>query len=138
METAGLQQIRVDRRAVHVLEPHQDVELAALVDDAPNCAGALHLDLVRDVVGLRVHELVGLRRRHDELRRRRRELGTSGSRERRLRGVELITQQGDGLAVIGDFRAELRDRGVPSVHRAAVRASRSALQRAEGRAEGGG
>ena len=72
------------------------------------------------------------RRRHDELRRRRRELGTSGSRERRLRGVELITQQGDRLAVIGDFRAELRDRGVPRVHRAAVRASRSALQRAEG------
>ena len=59
-------------------------------------------------------------------------LGTSGSRERRLRGAELITQQGDGLAVIGDFRAELRDRGVSRVHRVAVRASRSALQRAEG------
>ena len=132
MESAGLQQVRVDRRAVHVLEPHQDVELSALVDDAPNCAGALHLDLVRDVVGLGVHELVRLRRRNHELRRRRRELGTSGSRERRLRGVELITQQGDRLAVIGDFRAELRDRGVPRVHRAVVRASRSALQRAEG------
>ena len=46
--------------------------------------------------------------------------------------VQLISQQGDGLAVIGDLRAQLRDRGVPSVHRAAVRASRSALQRAEG------